>query len=97
MRKKASVLLLFVFAIFLGIVILHPLSHSLHHDDDDGHDCPICLWLHYAAVMFFLAVMFRVIFRVINFIAALPSIPLIKILLPANISRAPPELRFFAI
>jgi hypothetical protein len=91
MRKKASVLLLFVFAIFLGIAILHPLSHSLHHDDDDGHDCPICLWLHYVAVMYFPAVVFCVIFRIVNLIVALPRIPLVKLLLSVNISRAPPR------
>jgi hypothetical protein len=91
MRKKASVLLLFVFAIFLGIVILHPLSHSLHHDDDDGHDCPICLWLHYVAVMYFLAVVFRVIFLIVSFITAFPCIPLTKLSFSSNISRAPPR------
>ena len=46
MRKKASILSLVVFTIFLGIVIFHPLSHGLHHGGDDGHDCPICLWMH---------------------------------------------------
>ncbi len=93
MKKKTSLLLLAVFAIFLGIVILHPLSHSLHHHDD-GHECPICFWLHYVAVIFSLAVVFYVIFRVISFIAALPGISLIRILLSANISLAPPEFLF---
>ena len=46
MRKKLSILLLVVFAVFLGIAIFHPLTHGLHHDGDDGHDCPICLWVH---------------------------------------------------
>ena len=46
MRKRISFLLLIVLAVFLGIVIFHPLSHGLHHDVDDGHDCPICLWVH---------------------------------------------------
>lgn len=96
-RKKAPVLLLVVFAIFLGIAIFHPLSHGLHHDGDDGHDCPICLWLHYAAVLFFFVVVFCVMFRVVSFIPALPSTPLIKILLSVNISRAPPEHCFSAI
>ncbi len=90
MSKKASLLLLFVFAVFLGIAIFHPLSHGLHHHDD-GHECPICLWLHYVAVMYFPAVVFCVIFRIVNLIVALPRIPLIKFLLFANISRAPPR------
>jgi len=46
MRKKASILLLAVFAVFLGIAIFHPLTHGSHHDGDDGHNCPICLWVH---------------------------------------------------
>jgi len=46
MRKKASILSLVVFTIFLGIAVLHPLSHGLHHDGYDGHDCSICLWVH---------------------------------------------------
>ncbi len=91
MRKKASLLLLVVFAVFLGIAIFHPLSHGLHHDGDDGHGCPICLWLHYAAVMFFLVVVFCVIFRIVSFIAVLPRTLLIKLSLSANISRAPPQ------
>jgi len=97
MRNKVSVLLLVVFAIFLGIVIFHPLTHGLHHDGDDGHDCPICLWLHYAAVLFFFAVIFCIMFRVVSFIPALPSIPLVKILLSTNISRAPPKFHFPAV
>lgn len=96
-RKKASVLLLVVFAVFLGIAISHPLSHGLHHDGDDGHDCPICLWLHNAVVVFFFAVVFCVIFQVVSFIAALPIIPLIKVLFSANISRAPPKLHFLPV
>ena len=97
MRKKASVLLLVVFAVFLGIVISHPLSHGLHHNEDSGHECPICLWLHHIAVIFFFVVVFCVIFQVASFIAALPSIPLIKISLSANLSRAPPKLYFYAV
>jgi hypothetical protein len=89
-KKNRAFLLLAVFAVFLGIVIFHPLSHSLHHDGDDGHDCPICLWLHYAAEGSFFAVVFYAIFSVISFIPALPRIPLVKILFSANISRAPP-------
>jgi hypothetical protein len=90
MRKRVPFLLLVVFTVFLGIVIFHPLSHGLHHGGDDGHDCPICLWLHYAAEVSFFAVVFCVVFCVISFIPALPRIPLVKILLSANISRAPP-------
>jgi hypothetical protein len=68
------------------------------HDGDDGHDCPICLWLHYAAaVVLFAAAVFRVIFRIVNLIVALPRNPLIKLSLPANISRAPPELLLSAV
>jgi hypothetical protein len=45
-RRNHAFLLLVVFAIFLGIAIFHPLSHGSHYDGDDGHDCPICLWVH---------------------------------------------------
>ena len=83
-------MLLAVFAIFLGIAIFHPLSHGLHHGGDDGHDCPICLWLHFAAEVSFFEVIFCVISSVISFILVLPRVPSIKISLSANISRAPP-------
>ncbi len=89
-KRNHAFLLLAVFAIFLGIVISHPLSHGLHHDGDDGHDCPICLWLHFAAEASFSAVLFCVIFSVVSFISALPRIPSVKILPSVNISRAPP-------
>ena len=45
MRKPISFLLPVVFAVFLGIMTFHPLSHGLHHDEDGGHECPVCLWL----------------------------------------------------
>ncbi|MCK9614672.1 MAG: hypothetical protein M0R48_04105 [Candidatus Omnitrophica bacterium] len=90
MRKKISFLLLVVFAVFLGIVIFHPFVHSLHHDRNDAHECPICIWLYYAAFIFFFAAIFYVIFHVVSFIDILATIPLVKILLSANISRAPP-------
>ncbi len=83
-------MLLAVFVVFLGIAVFHPLSHSLQHDGDDGHDCPICLWLHYVAEGSFFAVVFYAIFSAISFIPALSRIPSVKTLPSANISRAPP-------
>ncbi len=91
MKKRISFLLLIVFAIFLGIVIFHPFSHGLYDHEKDGHECPICLWLYYASAIVFFVAMFYIIFHVISFINILVGIPLVKILLSANISRAPPH------
>ncbi|MDD5553895.1 MAG: hypothetical protein PHE18_08525 [Candidatus Omnitrophica bacterium] len=97
MRKKAPVLLLVIFALFLGIAIFHPFSHGLHHEHDDGHDCPVCLWLHYAAVIFFFAVDFYVIFRVISYILVLPGISPASVSFSSDIPRAPPKHYFSAV
>lgn len=90
MRKKPSLLLLFVFAVFLGIAIFHPLSHGLHHDEDDGHECPICLWLHHAVILFS-AVVFCIFLRLVSHIFILPRTPVVKTLMSVGISRAPPQ------
>ena len=97
MRRKISFLLLAVLAIFLGIVIFHPFSHGLHHDEDKGHECPVCLWLHYAAVIFIFAVVFYFIFQVISFVIVLPARPEYTALFSANVSRAPPKYSFYAV
>jgi len=89
MRKKSSVLLLIVFAIFLGIAIFHPLSHGLRHDD--GHECHICLWLNHVVIALFFSPVLSVLFRVILRLFALPRIPLFKDILFVSISRAPPR------
>jgi hypothetical protein len=76
MRKKASLLSLVVFAVFLGIVIFHPFSHGLHHDGDDGHDCPICLWVHnntvFISPMVSLLIFFMFLYFYRPFVTALP-------------------------
>lgn len=91
MRKKASVLLLVVFAIFLGIAIFHPLSHGLHHDNDDGHECPICLWLNHVVIALFFSVIGSVLFRVILRLFVLPHTLLFKEIISVSIPRAPPQ------
>jgi len=91
MRKKSSILLLVVFAIFLGIAIFHPLSHGLHHDSDDGHECPICLWLNHAVIALFFLIIFSVLFHVILRLFMLLCVPLFKDAIFASIARAPPQ------
>jgi len=91
MRKKAPVLLLAVFAIFLGIAIFHPLSHSLHHDNDDGHECPICFWLNHVVITLFFSIISSILFRVILRLFMLPHTPLFEKIISASISRAPPQ------
>jgi hypothetical protein len=94
MRNKASFLLLVVFAVFLGIVILHPLSHGLHHDGDDGHECPICLWLHNNTV-FVSSVMSLLIFFAFFYFCCLPFFTLPAVpRFATQFSRAPPFLVF---
>jgi len=97
MRNKASFLLLAVFLIFLGIAIFHPFSHDLHQHEDAEHECPICLWLYYAAVSFFIIAVFYVIFRVISFVATSPRILPCRVLIPAYVSRAPPKPGYYSI
>ncbi|MBN2452958.1 MAG: hypothetical protein JXB40_01680 [Candidatus Omnitrophica bacterium] len=94
-RKGASFLLLAVFIIFLGIAIFHPFSHeTIHHEDGGGHECPICLWLFYAAAISLFIVAFFVILQVINYIIFFQAPQVIKLSIPANISRAPPSLHY---
>jgi len=90
MRKKASILSLVVFTIFLGIVIFHPLSHGLHHDGDDGHDCPICLWVHNNTVFVAPIVSLSIFFMFLFFCRLLLFTPLICSYFSTQSSRAPP-------
>jgi uncharacterized membrane protein YvlD (DUF360 family) len=92
MRKKASVLLLVVFAIFLGIVIFHPLSHGVHHDNDDGHECSVCLWINHVVIALFFSIILSVLFRVILRLFVLPHTPLFEGIFSTSISRAPPQV-----
>lgn len=91
MRKKAPVLLLVVFAVFLGIAVFHPLSHGLDHEGDDGHDCPVCLWLGYVVIALFFSTIFSVLFRVILRFSPLLQASLFKAIISSGISRAPPQ------
>lgn len=94
MRNKASFLLLAVFGIFLGIAIFHPFSHEADHHTDDGHDCPICMWLYYAAAISLFIVIFSVILQAISCVIFFSIPQVIKLLIPANISRAPPVFHY---
>jgi len=92
MRNKSPVLLLAVFAVFLGIVILHPLTHGLHHDGDDGHDCQICLWVHNNTVFVFSAVSLLISFTFLCFCCSpLFTLP-VAFRFATQFSRAPPFL-----
>jgi hypothetical protein len=92
MRNKASFLLLVVFGIFLGMAIFHPFSHGVGHHDHDGHECPICMWLYYAAAISLFIIVFSVILQATRHIIYFPVLQVIRPLVPANISRAPPSL-----
>lgn len=92
MRKRTSFLLLVVFVVFLGIVIFHPLSHDVHHDNDDGHECSVCLWINHVVIALFFSIILSVLFRVILCFFVLPCIPLFKKIIFSSISRAPPQV-----
>jgi hypothetical protein len=98
MRNRISLFLLAAFFIFLGIAALHPFSHDLHHREDGGHECPICLWIYFAA----LASLSIVVLLIIAFLAtglifitpgAMPG----SVFVPTNIPRAPPKAIYFCI
>jgi len=82
--------LLAVFAVFLGIAIFHPLTHGSHHDGDDGHNCPICLWVHNNTVFVFSDISLLISFTFLCF-CYLPLFTLLAALrFGTQSSRAPP-------
>jgi hypothetical protein len=95
-RKRTAFLMLLVYAVFLGIAVFHPISHSSHHYDD-GQECPICRWLHCAAFVAFFEDIFCAAFYVVSFIVVFPGVHPIAAPLLADISRAPPKSGFYTI
>jgi hypothetical protein len=93
-KNKASFLLLLVFAVFLGIVIFHPLSHGMHHDEKDGHECTVCLWLNYVVIVVFFAISLSIFLRLISRFFAPLQILYAETSCSASISRAPPLFYF---
>ncbi|MDD5109318.1 MAG: hypothetical protein PHC29_07465 [Candidatus Omnitrophica bacterium] len=90
MRNRIAFLLLVVLAVFLGIVILHPLSHGLHHDGDDGHECSICLWLHNNTVFVFFGTSLLIFFTFICFCRLFSFTLPVYLHFATQFSRAPP-------
>ncbi len=91
-RKKISLLLLVVFAIFLSIAVFHPLSHGLvqHKNGHADHECSICLWLNSTVIILLSAVIFDTALLIVNFIVSRIVTPRIKDFFYGWSSRAPP-------
>ena len=89
-KNKAFFLLLVVFSIFIGIVILHPFSHGLHHGGDDEHECPICLWLHSNTFFVSLIISLLIFFAFLCFCRLHLFIPSVCSSSITQSSRAPP-------
>ncbi len=92
MRKKKSLLLLVVFAIYLSIAVFHPLSHGLaqHKNGHVDHECSICLWLSTTAIVLFPLIILNAIQHIVSFFSGCSSTPRIKDFFYNRPSRAPP-------
>ena len=95
-RNIAPFLLLAVFIIFFGIALLHPFSHEIGHHEGDGHECPICLWLYYAAAIVLFIFVFYSVLRFIGSIDILPAILSAISSIITYISRAPPSRDYYS-
>jgi hypothetical protein len=91
MRKTASFVLLFVFAVFLGIALFHPFSHGSLCESDSTHECAVCLWLLYAVIDVFFAISLSFFLLLVTRFTALVKVIFIKASYPVCISRAPPQ------
>jgi len=89
-RKKAPLLLPDGFAVFIRTAILHPFSHGEYHDEDNEHECPICLWLDSNTVFVPFGTSLLVFFTFLCFCRSLLFIPSACSHFTAQSSRAPP-------
>lgn len=92
MKKKKSLLLLIVFAIYLSIAVFHPLSYGLaqHKNGHAEHECSICLWLNATTIILLSPVIFDAVLHIVSFIASRSVTPRIKYFFYSLSSRAPP-------